>query len=158
MNIDLLLSKNQFAVQELLRQNHILYSDIKQGIKLGYERHGESFAIKLINILSKDQNLSNSSDNTMGPEAPQGSWVDDNGVTHVPGADGGSGNFWNIWGNLLGYVGQTGSTYNQFMKDISGTSSPEQSQYNYEGSKLTWLYWAGGLLLLIILLILIFKK
>ena len=157
MNIDLLLSKNQFAVSELLRQNHILYSDIKQGIKLGYERYGQSFAIKLINILSKDQNLSNSSDDTeMGPEAPPGSYVNDNGVTVVPGSEG-SSNFWSTWGNLLGFVGKTGSTYNQFMKDISGTST-EQTQYNYQGSNLTWLYWAGGLLLLIILLILIFKK
>lgn len=156
MNIEQLLQNNRFAVAELLRQNHITYTDIREGIRKGYEMQGDSFAIKLVNIISKDVSGWDPATDT-GPPPPDGSVETENG-TIVPDSGSGSRNFWDTWGNVLNYVGKTGSTYQQFMQNLSGTATNgPRSTYTTQGSNLTWLYIGGGILLLIIVLILIFK-
>ncbi len=155
MEINQLLQQNSFAVNELLRQYNIIAPDMATGIKNAYSAYGEKFMIKLVNQLSGRSAISGFDPSTdMGPPAPPGSTVVD-GITQVQ--DQASAQFWQIWSNVLSYVGQTGTTFQNLKQNITGTTTTDVP-YTNEGTNMTWLYIGGGLLAVVILLILIFKK
>ena len=147
MDINQLLLQNKFAVNELLRQHNIISNDMQTGIKKAYQEHGDKFLLKLVNRLSGKSPLANYDPTTdMGPEAPDGSYVNTDGITVVPTTSGGGSNFWDLWGNVLNYAGATATTIGAFKQNLSGvpaTTDPAASSTSGSGNL---LYWGAGIL------------
>lgn len=153
MDINQLLQKNSFAVNELIRQENIVAPTMRQAIAVGYREHGTPFLLKVFNAVQENE-ISNFSDE-MGPEPPAGSYVNSEGITVVPSQ---GSSFWGVWSNLLSYASQTGDTVNKLRNDIAGTGEAQQQKYYNEGSKYTVMYIVAAIVVLAIILILIFKK
>ena len=157
MTFQQLIDNNRFQVSELLRQHHITYTNTQDGIRKAFDMHGDAFGIKLINILSKGNGskTSNASTDTSDPNFI-GPPVDTSGITGSDTSSSSDSGAFSLWGQLLSYVGKTGTTYQDFMGKINGTSSTSTS--TTPANNLTWLYVGGGILALVVILILLFSK
>jgi len=161
--LDNLIAERQVQFNAVLQEFKIIpemsnIATIKKGIRQG----GSRFEIALIRALSRPNGFSNTDTATLeGPPPPPGAFINDDGVTVVPGANG--VNFWSWVNNILGAANATGDTIAKLRRDITGSYSPEelqlQAQIESKKAGQTRILTIGAIAaVVVIVLILIFKK
>lgn len=163
-NIDQVLQENSSAVKRLLRRSHVVGEPNMESIKKGFEKHGENFMLKLLEIITPDESSFTGLIEPRGailvnPTLDTKTLATPVKTASTTTAD--SGKFWGFWDKLLNGIDSTGKAIGGFKTDIAGSAAepvytPEQQAQQSSNSRM--LYMVAGGFVFLILLILILRK
>lgn len=165
-DITQVLQQNSFQVRQLLRRSRIIGEPNMDSIRRGFEKHGESFMLKLLQIITPTEA---SFTNLIAPKSA----ILTTGVsttqlmpmkTTAPAApvpEQVEGKVWTFWEKLLSGINATGETIGKFKADATSavpdaTITPEQAAKTANNAKMLY-YIAGGFAALIILILILRK-
>lgn len=161
-DINQVLQENSSAVKRLFRRNHIYGEPNIETVKQGFEKHGENFMLKLLEIITpteasfSDLIQPRSAILTTTPIDTKTLAVSKVNATAEPAE---TGKFWSFWDKLLNGIDSTGKALGGFKTDIAGsaaepTYTPEQQAQQAANTKLLYYVAAGFVFLILIILIL----
>lgn len=162
-DITQVLQQNSFQVRQLLRRSRIIGEPNMDSIQRGFEKHGESFMLKLLQIITPTESSFSS---LIEPKtAILSSGVSTTTLmpmkTTAPAATVETGKVWTFWEKLLSGINATGETIGKFKADATAavpdaTITPEQAAQTANNAKMLY-YIAGGFAALIILILILRK-
>jgi len=161
MTIEQVLENNKFKLSALFRRYGMGAKPLTvDSIRAGYEKNGEPFMLKVLEILVPDNS---SFEGLIKPisatvSAP-GSAIDTKVLMPMTPAD--KSKTWGFFEKLLNGVGSLGETIGQFKRDV--TSDPAGIEYTATQEaaakrQTNIIYMVAGGLLLLILIILLIRK
>ena len=162
MNINNTLSQHDFKVRQLLRRYRVLGDPTIDTIKTAHDQHGETFMMKLLEIIVPNTSNFTALIKPVTPFVTTGESLDTKTLAtyREPETPEEKGKVWTFWEKLLGTVAKTGDTIEGFKDNLAATQTPvvvnQQPAVVSNRSKL--IYAAAGALVLIIVLTLIIRK
>lgn len=164
--LDELINKRSIAYNAVLQKHKIIpEATYLKTIRKGIQYRGLDFQTDLIRALSPGLSQSNLDDDSMmGPPPPAGSFVNDEGVTIVPGASGNSGGAFFSWlSNALGAANSVGDTIRKLRGDITGGLTAGEAaiaaEQQQKKSKQTKVLIIGAVVAIVVMvLVLVIKK
>ncbi len=164
-NIDQVLQKNSFEINQLLRRYRGIYSGQlnMDTINAYYNKYGSDFMLKLLAIITPKQSAFT---NSLTPIQPlsgtiQTATLDTKTLATAAATAEKQSNGWSFWDKLLTSIGKTGETIAQFKIDAQGNPVPVSSIETVSpdaAQNMKMIYLAAAALVVLIVLILIFKK
>jgi hypothetical protein len=161
-NIDQVLQQNSFQVNQLLRRSRIIGEPTMESIQRGFEKHGEPFMMKLLQIITPTE--SSFSDLIQPKTVILSTGVSTTQLMPIKTATTATttettGKVWTFWEKLLGGIGATGEALGKFKNDLAAEPSktettPEQVAAAASNSKILYMVAAGFVALIILILIL----
>lgn len=160
-DITQVLQQNSFQVRQLLRRSRIIGEPNMDSIQRGFEKHGESFILKLLQIITPTESSFSS---LIEPKsALLSSGVSTTTLmpmkTTAPAATAETGKVWTFWEKLLSGINATGETIGKLKTDINApTPEPVEGQAAQTANNAKMLYYIAGAFAALIILILILRK
>jgi hypothetical protein len=162
--INEVLQSNRFAVSQLLRRYRVIGEPNMQTIERAFNRHGEAFMLKLLDIITPDHA------SFTALIEPKQAIVTSSGTLDTKtlatsqastGTTASTGKFWKFWDDLLTGISKTGETLGEFKANLE--TSPTDYELTDEEkaaqqNRTRMLFWVVGAIIVLMLLILIFKK
>lgn len=163
-DINQVLQENSSAVKRLFRRNHIYGEPNMETVRQGFEKHGENFMLKLLEIITpteasfSDLIQPRSAILTTTPIDTKTLATSKVNTTAEPVE---TGKFWSFWDKLLNGIDSTGKAIGGLKTNISGSvaetpATPEQQAQQAANSRVLYMV-AGGFVLLIILILILRK-
>jgi hypothetical protein len=149
-------------VKRLLRRSHVVGQPNMESIQKGFDKHGEPFMLKLLNIITPTEAAFTE---LIQPKSAilSGAAIDTKTLSGVRtqdlAASNETGKFWSFWDKLLNGIGSTGEALGKFKNDIAAdTANPEYTQQQAatiaSNTKILYMVAAGFVALIILILIL----
>jgi len=160
-DINTVLEQNSFAIKSLLRRSRILGDPNMESIQKGFEKHGEQFMMKVLQIITPTQSsftelitpksavlTSSPANNTLMP------------INTTTPAAATTGKGWLFWNSLLAGINSTGEALGKFKTDLTGSTTVPVSatQAAKDASNTKTLYMVAAAIVALIVIILIVKK
>jgi hypothetical protein len=152
-------AENEPAYKQLFRRFRIKSTGVN-GIREGYERFGNPFLLRAIDILNDSLPAGESFSNLEDPYLENEAYVDDIpfDTAAVAAANKPTGKFWDFMGNMLGLANSTAATIANVKGSISGTGSGVQQTQTPQPSKPNYLMIGAGIAVLILIILLLKPK
>jgi hypothetical protein len=166
MEINQVLDQHNFEVKNLLRRYRVMGEPTIDTIKKAHDQHGETFMMRLLNIITPTSNLTPlltpispfvTTEQTLDTKTLSGS------ASTISASQ--PGKVWTFWEKLLNGISSTGETIGGFKDSLTGSASASAVSNSAAPGELVepktrsmLIYGAAGLLVVVVVLILIFRK
>lgn len=170
MSIESKLQQYRPEIRVLLKKNNCYFGRVDMAaIQRAHKKHGESFMLKLLEIITPDD----SSFTNLAGIATIGAVQAQQNLTAAQQLEAATdekkgGKFWGFWENLFNTVDKAGQTVADFKADVYSDPNKQfydgapvniqQQQLLQQKKTQNLIFAAGGALLLLVIVLLIIKK
>lgn len=149
-----LLKKHEKQISVLFRRRRINGPVNIETINQAYNRHGQSFMMELLQIITPNQT---SNFTNLGQIVLPGGFVDTAVKSQAP-AQPAKNKFWSFWDNLLNRVDSTGKVIGQFKYDAAGNTIYQDNEYLRQQQTQKTVVIIAAVIVVALVALLIFKK